>query len=203
MIDNRCPKLKDCHRFKKCEKKCKNMQATCNISVKEVFRSLTENTAIIHFIHGTEGHTTANDIYDILVRGVDCFVEVKIDKVQDLANLGHIVIGASKADKGSGHVVIVAPEDTYTTQKDGKKAIDRSWYANGYDEKNPKVPAPISTRLPLVMDTGSGKRAERMLITGSYGKGDHHKVKFLSISGQNNNKAKLLLKPYKTRMVIL
>ena len=89
----------------------------------------------------------ANEIYDKLPNS-DNFEEVEFTEVLDLANKGEVIIGAWKAKSGSGHVVMAVP---------GSKGSG-TW---DYEK---------SSKIPQVMDTGSGMRSSKQGANNSYGK---------------------------------
>jgi hypothetical protein len=186
-----CPKLEKCYKLIKCEAegKCKNLLATCNMSVRHVLNKLTNEN-----VKSAIKLMQANDMYDyfagitvdkeVITNGEKRieteirkppsphFTEVTIDKVQELANEGHVVVGAAKA-VGNGHVVIVAPEGKYEGEKGTENVTEGKW--NG-----------VVINIPFVMDTGAGRRVMCMRITGSWIETGHKNVKFFKYTPQEN-----------------
>ena len=131
--------------------------AKCNIGVNNAFKEITGSSEL--------GGKKANDMYDYMSSS-DNFEPIDISKAQEAANNGEVVIAAYKSSSGSGHVALVVP---------GKAATTGTW-----DGK----PASSIGGIPLVMDTGAGKREESQSVNYSFGKGKQAEVMFYKYKPQ-------------------
>ena len=103
----------------------------------------------------------ANDIYDI-IESADDWTEVDLSEVQGLANDGEFVIGATKNPGGSGHVVLAVP---------GEEVTSGSWKG----------------KVPMVMDTGAGKRNKKKAVSYSWTGTDKDNVIWRKYNKSDNN----------------
>lgn len=131
--------------------------AKCSTGVRGAFKELTGSDELDDLL--------ANDIIDHLSsesqKKNGDFVEVEIDKVQEIANNGGIVIGGKKASD-SGHVVLAVP---------GEESYSGNFKSN----------------VPKVMDTGVNKRRASSSVGNSWTAGDASKVKFYQYVGGVTN----------------
>jgi len=124
-----------------CKKRCERMLMACSHGVREAFKRLTNS-------HELE-NKMANDIYEYLHMATN-FTQIKIDDMQRYANEGHIVIAAARED-GHGHVVMGVPGEEISGKWDGDRENDSR------------------KTVPVVMETGSGKREKSIGINYSWG----------------------------------
>jgi hypothetical protein len=87
------------------------------------------------------------------------FTQITIGEMQEYANNGHIVIAAASA-LSNGHVVMGVPGEE----------VGGSWWKYREDESHRTV--------PVVMETGLGKRETRIGINYSWGRENQKKVVF-------------------------
>jgi hypothetical protein len=134
--------------------------AKCNIGVKCAFNEITGSKEL----NGMK----ANEMHDFMHSSKN-FETIDVANAQEAANNGEVVIASYKSLSGSGHVALVVP---------GKAATLGTW--NG-------KPASSIGGIPLVMDTGAGKREESQSVNYSFGKSIQGEVVFYKYKPQITN----------------
>jgi RHS repeat-associated protein len=128
--------------------------AKCSTGVRCAFKELTGSEEF--------DDKLANDMYDHMSNS-EVWEEVTLEVVQEFANDGEIVIGASKNPSGSGHVVLAVPgEEQYSSSWDGD--------------------------VPVVMDTGVNKRTAQKAVNYSWAGSIKDSVKWFRYKNSNANK---------------
>lgn len=128
--------------------------AQCNRGVNNAFTELTGSTEL--------ANKNANDMVSTLETSANFEPVTSLEKAQEIANDGGIVIAGKKEETGSGHVVLVVPGE-----------IVNSSFWKG--------------KVPVVMDTGWGKRDKKIAISYSWVASDKSGVKFYHYNPQNGN----------------
>jgi hypothetical protein len=82
---------------KACDEAYDHYPGSCSHAVWAVLKAI---------VNPKEPYLVANDLVDRMATG---WLPVTVDQGHELANKGVVVVGGTKADKGSGHVIVIYP----------------------------------------------------------------------------------------------
>ncbi|WP_343670655.1 LamG-like jellyroll fold domain-containing protein [Chitinophaga sp.] len=161
--------------------KAKGQPAKCNFGTNYVFVALTGKDNL--------NYKNANAMYNYLAGASEFEKITDLTTIQDAANKGDLIIATWSNPTGeSGHVVVVAPADgavgdagTWTTEPGNKQGGAAVF---GYEEEVVGKKTIKKSKLPFVMDTGSGKRRVHKGINYSYGEDKQPDVLFYRYTGE-------------------